>query len=179
MNLCNLWHKSAFLCYNMAMKRLWAPWRMKFIGSKQNGCAFCDVLQSAEDARHYVIWRGERAFVMLNLFPYNTGHLLVIANAHLASLEDLEPACRAEMMDLTAQSMAALRRVYQPHGFNVGANIGEAAGAGIPGHVHLHILPRWIGDASFTLTLAETKVLPETLEETYRRVREAWVKNKD
>jgi ATP adenylyltransferase len=164
----------SILCYNSSMKRLWAPWRMKFVGSKQNGCAFCDVLRSTDDAKHYVIWRGEHAFVMLNLYPYNTGHLLVIANAHVPSFENLQVACRTEMMELTVQSMIALRQVYQPHGFNVGANIGEAAGAGIPGHVHLHILPRWTGDASFTLTLAETKVLPETLEQTYQRVRQAW-----
>lgn len=147
---------------------------MKFLNSTPSGCAFCEVLTRQEDAKDFIVWRGESAYVMLNRYPYNSGHLLVIANAHLASLENLEPACRAEMMELTAQSIAALRRVYQPHGFNVGANIGEAAGAGIPGHVHMHILPRWTGDASFTLTLAETKVLPETLEETYRRVREAW-----
>jgi ATP adenylyltransferase len=147
---------------------------MIFVGRKQTGCAFCDVLRSSEDEKYHLVWRGEQAFVMLNLYPYNTGHLLVIANAHLASLEDLEPACRAEMMELAARSMAVLRQVYHPHGFNVGANIGEAAGAGIPGHIHLHILPRWTGDASFVTTLAEMKVMPETLEETYRRVREAW-----
>ncbi len=156
------------------MKRLWAPWRMKFLNSPPSGCAFCEVLTRQEDKKDLIIWRGERAYVMLNRYPYNSGHLLVIANSHLASLEDLEPACRAEMMELTARAMSVLRGVYHPHGFNVGANIGEAAGAGIPGHVHLHILPRWIGDASFTLTLGETKVLPETLEETWRRVREAW-----
>jgi ATP adenylyltransferase len=157
------------------MKRLWAPWRMKFVSSKTTGCAFCNVEKQNDDAQNQLVWRGEQAFVMLNRYPYNTGHLLVIANKHLASFEDLEPACRAEMMELATRSMSVLRRVYQPHGFNIGANIGEAAGAGIPGHVHLHILPRWTGDASFTLTLAETKVLPEALEETYRRVLAAWI----
>lgn len=147
---------------------------MKFLNSHQGGCAFCEVQGRQEDSRDLVVWRGERAFVMLNRYPYNSGHLLVIANLHLASLEDLDPACRAEMMELTARSMTALRRAYHPHGFNVGANIGKAAGAGIPGHVHLHVLPRWTGDASFTLTLAETKILPETLEETWRRVKAAW-----
>jgi ATP adenylyltransferase len=156
------------------MKRLWAPWRIKFVSSKTSGCAFCDVQKQSEDIQNLLVWRGDRAFVMLNRYPYNTGHLLVIANAHLASLEDLEPACRSEMMELATRSLVVLRKVYKPDGFNVGANIGEAAGAGIPGHVHLHILPRWTGDASFTLTLAETKVLPEALEETYRRVHAAW-----
>lgn len=156
------------------MKRLWAPWRMKFLGTKPTGCAFCQVLTRQADEQDFIVWRGERAYVMLNRYPYNSGHLLVVARAHLASLEDLEPACRAEMMELAARSMRVLRGVYHPQGFNLGVNIGKAAGAGIPGHVHLHVLPRWTGDASFTLTLAETKVLPETLEETYRRVREAW-----
>jgi ATP adenylyltransferase len=111
---------------------------------------------------------------MLNLYPYNTGHLLIIANTHLPSLENLESECRAEMMELASHCISVLRRVYQPHGFNLGVNIGEAAGAGIPGHVHLHVLPRWTGDASFTLTLAETKVLPETLEESYKRISASW-----
>lgn len=159
------------------IKRLWTPWRMPFLQSKAQTCVFCEVLTRQDDAQDLVIWRGEHAYVMLNRYPYNTGHLLVIARAHLPSLEDLTPAMRAEMMELAALAMTVLRRVYQPHGFNVGANIGEAAGAGIPGHVHLHVLPRWVGDASFTLTLGETKTLPETLDETWRRVREAWPAN--
>ena len=156
------------------MKRIWAPWRMKFINSKVSGCVFCDVRAQNDDVRNLVVCRGNTAFVMLNLYPYNTGHLLIIANAHLPSLENLESECRAEMMELAAHSISVLRRVYQPHGFNLGVNIGEAAGAGIPGHVHLHVLPRWTGDASFTLTLAETKVLPETLEESYKRISASW-----
>jgi len=164
-----------FLCYNNPMKRLWAPWRMKFISSRVSGCAFCEVLSEHKDKEHYILSRGERAFVMLNLYPYNTGHILIIANPHLASLDELEPACRSEMMELASHCLSVLRKVYQPNGFNVGANIGEAAGAGIPGHVHLHVLPRWTGDASFTLTLAETKVLPETLSETYQRLLNGWI----
>lgn len=161
-------------CYNWSMKRIWAPWRMKFINTRMDGCVFCDVLARKNDESNLVIHRGNTAYVMLNLYPYNTGHLLIIANEHRSSLEDLESGCRLEMMDLAAHSLVVIRRVYQPHGFNLGVNIGEAAGAGIPGHIHFHVLPRWTGDASFTLTLAETKILPETLDETYRRISTAW-----
>ncbi|MCS7010501.1 MAG: HIT domain-containing protein [Anaerolineales bacterium] len=157
------------------IKRLWTPWRMPFLQAKQQSCVFCQVLQRQEDEQDLIIWRAEHTYVMLNRYPYNTGHLLIIARLHLPSFEDLTPVCRAEMMELATQAMKVLRAVYRPHGFNVGANIGEAAGAGIPGHVHLHVLPRWVGDASFTLTLGETKTLPETLEETWQKVRTAWL----
>ncbi|MEW6094716.1 MAG: HIT domain-containing protein [Chloroflexota bacterium] len=160
------------------MKRLWAPWRMKFVqASPPEGCVFCEVQKQTDDAHNLVVWRGEKAFVILNRFPYTSGHLMVVANLHHPSFEDLEPACRAEMMELAARGMSVLRKVYRPDGFNMGANVGESAGAGIPGHAHLHVVPRWTGDASFMLTLAETKVMPEALEETYRRVREEWTKH--
>lgn len=148
---------------------------MKFVTTTQLGCVFCEVQGEADDAHNLVVWRGDSAFVILNRYPYTSGHLMVVANLHQASFEDLEPACRAEMMELAARGMTVLRAVYKPDGFNLGANVGEAAGAGIPGHAHLHVVPRWTGDASFMLTLADTKVMPEALEETYRRVREAWV----
>lgn len=156
------------------MKRLWAPWRMKFVESKTTGCVFCKVLKDPDDAANMVISRGKGCFVILNHFPYTSGHLLVVANEHLPSLEDLGTETRAEMMELASHAMSVLRGVYHPEAFNVGANIGEAAGAGIAGHVHLHVVPRWTGDANFMLTLAETKVMPEALEDTWRRIREAW-----
>ena len=148
---------------------------MKFVEFKSTGCVFCKVLKDAvADSANMVVFRGKGCFVILNHFPYTSGHLLVVANEHRPSLEDLEAETRAEMMELATQAMSVLRRVYHPEAFNMGANIGEAAGAGIAGHVHLHVVPRWTGDANFMLTLAETKVLPEALEDTYTRIREVW-----
>lgn len=148
---------------------------MNFVQATLRGCVFCQVQKQTDDTHNLVVWRGDSAYVILNRYPYTSGHLLVVANRHKASFEDLAPACRSEMMELAVRGMSVLRKVYQPDGFNLGANIGEAAGAGIPGHAHLHVVPRWGGDASFMLTLAETKVMPEALDETYRRVLEAWI----
>jgi ATP adenylyltransferase len=156
------------------MKRLWAPWRTKFVQTKTAGCVFCDVQKEADGSANLVLFRGKRCFVILNRYPYTTGHLMVVANQHLNSLEDLDAETRAEMMELSTHAMVVIRRVYQPDAFNVGANIGAAAGAGITGHVHIHVVPRWTGDSNFMLTLAETKVMPEALEETYSRLRLAW-----
>lgn len=156
------------------MKRLWAPWRMKFVQTKVAGCVFCNVQKEADSPDNLVIFRGKRCFVILNRFPYTSGHLMVVANEHLNSLEDLVAETRAEMMELATRGMGVLRSVYHPNAFNVGANIGEAAGAGVVGHVHLHVVPRWTGDANFMMTLAETKVMPEALEDTYARLRAAW-----
>jgi len=156
------------------MKRLWAPWRMKFVETKSTGCIFCNVQKDADGPDNLVIFRGERCFVILNRFPYTSGHLLVVANEHRTSLEDLDAETRAEMMELSTRGMTILRSVYHPDAFNVGANIGAAAGAGIAGYVHLHIVPRWTGDANFMMTLAETKVMPEALDDTYARIRHAW-----
>ncbi len=156
------------------MKRLWAAWRMKYVTNADNetGCVFCNALAKPDNGQNLVALRAERAFVILNKYPYTSGHLMVAPFAHQASPELLEPAERAEMMELVSQCITALRQIYNPHGFNVGANIGTAAGAGVPGHVHIHIVPRWNGDTSFMSTVGEVRVLPESLEETYRRVRE-------
>jgi ATP adenylyltransferase len=147
---------------------------MKYVESKTSHCIFCGVLNSKDDKENLVVYRGSRCFVMLNRFPYTSGHILVVANEHLPSLEDLSPAARSELMELASRSMTILRKVYNPDAFNMGANIGEAAGAGIAGHVHLHVLGRWQGDTNFMLTLAETKVIPEALEVTLSRITKAW-----
>jgi ATP adenylyltransferase len=156
------------------MKRLWAPWRMKFVEKQVSGCVFCSVQKEGRDEKNLIVFRGAHAFVILNRYPYTSGHLLVVANLHKATLEELDPPTRAEMMELGTTAMQVLRQVYAPEAFNLGANIGAVAGAGIAGHVHLHVVPRWGGDTSFMSVLAETRVLPEELEETYRRVLNAW-----
>jgi len=158
------------------MKRLWAAWRMKYVtnAAKETGCIFCNALGKTDNDQNLIVVRGEHAFVILNKFPYTSGHLMVAPLTHKATLEDLDPPTRAEMMELSARAMTSLRLVYNPHAFNMGANIGEAAGAGVPGHVHLHVVPRWSGDTNFMSTVGEVRVLPEVLETTYRRILEAW-----
>jgi ATP adenylyltransferase len=150
---------------------------MKYISkaSHETGCVFCNALKKNDDHENLIVQRAERAFIMLNKFPYTSGHLMVAPFAHFSSLEDLDALTRAEMMELTALSMTALRKVYNPQAFNLGANIGEAAGAGVPGHVHLHIVPRWNGDTNFMSTIGGVRVLPEELEDTYRRVKDILV----
>lgn len=155
------------------MKRMWSPWRMKYIERQeaQEGCIFCNALAQPDSMENLIIERGTLAFVILNLYPYTSGHLMVAPRAHQPSLEFLDPDIRAEMMELVSHSIVVLKKIYHPQAFNVGANIGEAAGAGEPGHVHLHVVPRWAGDTNFMSTLGETRVLPEALEDTYRRIK--------
>ena len=156
------------------MKRLWAPWRMKFVEKHATGCVFCNIQAQSHDTENLIIFRGTKAFVILNRYPYTSGHLMVIAKVHQPSFEDLDAGTRSEMMELATKGIQVLRKVYKPDAFNLGANIGEAAGAGIAGHVHLHVVPRWGGDTNFMSTLAGTRVLPEELDETYRRILVSW-----
>ena len=141
---------------------------------REEGCLFCSRLQMNDDEESLILHRGELAFVMLNRYPYTNGHLMVVPIAHRPSLEDLQAGELAELMALTQHSLAALRKAYGASSFNLGANIGEAAGAGVADHVHLHVVPRWAGDTNFMATLAQTRVVPETLEGAYRRLREVW-----
>lgn len=156
------------------MRTLWSPWRMKYIIGhvKSEDCIFCKALKQADGPENLVVWRGRYAFIILNLYPYSSGHAMVVPFEHKDSLEDLEPEVRAEMMELIAALMRALRSVYNPQAFNVGANIGAAAGAGIAAHVHVHVVPRWAGDTNFMSTVGETRVVPEVPSETFRRLRE-------
>jgi ATP adenylyltransferase len=150
---------------------------MKYIENheKEEGCVFCNAHAKEDSAENLIAFRGERAFVILNLYPYTSGHLMVVPFEHVATLEELDSATRAEMMELTSQCMSVLRKTYRPQAFNMGANIGEAAGAGVPGHVHIHIVPRWGGDTNFMSALGGTRVLPESIEDTYRRVHEEFL----
>ncbi len=157
------------------MKYLWSPWRMKYIqSSKIEGCIFC-MAQDAEDgAENLIAYRGEHAYVILNRYPYTSGHLMVVPYHHQATLEALDPETRGEMMELSTHCMTLLRSIYNPPAFNMGANIGEAAGAGVKSHVHIHIVPRWAGDTNFMSTVGDVRVLPELLEDTYHKIRKAF-----
>ena len=141
---------------------------------EENGCVFCEALGSPDSPQNLIVHRAQLAFVIINRYPYTSGHLMVVPYAHEPSLEGLEAGMRAEIMELATQCMVVLRRVYNPQGFNLGINIGEPAGAGITDHVHLHIVPRWTGDTNFMSSLGQTRVLPETLEDTWARVRQVW-----
>ncbi len=158
------------------MDHLWSPWRMTYIENhgKETGCVFCDALAREDSPANLIVHRGKLAFVIVNRYPYTSGHLMVVPFAHKPSLEELDAATRAEMIELTSLSMTVLRKIYNPQAFNMGANIGEAAGAGVKDHFHIHVVPRWGGDTNFMSALAETRVLPESLDETWRRVREGF-----
>jgi len=142
--------------------------------TKVDGCVFCMMQEMEDSAENLIAYRGERAFVILNRYPYTSGHLMVVPFEHKSNFETLDSETRAEMMELTARCMTVLRKIYNPHAFNMGANIGEAAGAGILEHVHIHIVPRWAGDTNFMSAVGETRVLPESLENTYARVKKGF-----
>jgi ATP adenylyltransferase len=154
-------------------EQLWAPWRLEYIrtADEQPGCVFC-LAAEGDDEERLVVHRGERAFVLLNKFPYASGHLMVAPYRHGIEFGGLDDAEAAEVHRLAARGIAALRREYAPDGFNLGWNLGRVAGAGIEGHVHLHVVPRWNGDTSFMPMLGDTRVLPEALERTGERLRE-------
>jgi ATP adenylyltransferase len=158
------------------MDHLWSPWRMKYIQNQEppNGCVFCLAAAQELDAENLVIKRAKHAFVILNRYPYTSGHLMVVPYLHVSTIEDLDPETRQEMIELVNQSMIVLRSIYQPQAFNLGANIGAAAGAGIAEHVHMHVVPRWSGDTNFMTAIGQTRILPEELSETYRRIHEQW-----
>lgn len=152
---------------------LWAPWRMSYILSnkeKVTGCVFCEKPTCADDREELIVLRGVSAYVMLNLYPYNNGHLLIAPYQHCASTEDLDASTLAEIMLLCNKSLAVLRHALKPHGFNLGINLGKVAGAGIAEHVHIHIVPRWNADTNYMSVTAGTRVIPEALEVTYDQI---------
>jgi ATP adenylyltransferase len=154
------------------MDHLWAPWRMQFIRSarKAPGCLFCRVFAAKADRRDLVLARRPNALLMLNRYPYNPGHLMVAVGRHTGKLSALRAAERADVMELMAIAERALQSEYRPHGMNVGANLGRVAGAGFPGHLHFHLVPRWNGDTNFMPVVGATRVLPESLGETWTRL---------
>ena len=156
-------------------KQLWAPWRLEYIkgADEQAGCVFCDAA-AGEDEDKLVIRRGERAFVLLNKFPYSSGHLMVAPFRHVGELAGLDDDEALEVHRLASQGLGALAEVYGPQGYNLGWNLGRIAGAGVVDHIHLHVVPRWAGDTNFMPVLADVKVLPEHLAETRSRLAAAW-----
>jgi len=153
------------------VERLWSPWRLAYVTgtSDAQGCVFCEAL--GNEAAPLVLFRGGRCYVILNLYPYNNGHLMVVPNRHIASLADCSPEELSEMMELTRRAELALTEAYHPQGLNIGINIGRSAGAGVVNHVHIHAVPRWTGDTNFISVIGQVRVMPEELEETARRLR--------
>jgi ATP adenylyltransferase len=163
------------LCYNNRMDFLWSPWRMDYIQSqKSSECVFCEAAKLEDGPPNLIIYRAQYCFLILNRYPYTSGHLMVVPYEHVALLEELEPQARAEMMEMSAKGVQALKHEYLPHGFNIGINIGIAGGAGIEKHIHLHVVPRWQGDSNFMVSISGTRVLPEALEDSYWRIKKAW-----
>lgn len=165
------------------MKQLWAPWRSKYIQSftednemPKSDCFFCDAAKSNEDEKHLVVHKGEYVFVILNRYPYNTGHIMVTPLRHCHEFDKLSKEEAEELMLLLQISTKVLNIVYKPDGINIGANLGESAGAGVPGHLHFHLLPRWRGDTNFLPVIAETKVISESLEETWQKLSKEFLK---
>jgi ATP adenylyltransferase len=155
------------------MDYLWTPWRYTYItGAKEGqGCVFCDKLNDADDRAAWVVYRGTHCYICLNAFPYTSGHVMVIPYEHLDELQKLPPATAHELIDLSQRTETVLRRLYHPDGVNLGMNIGAAAGAGVAGHIHMHVLPRWIADSNFMTVVSETRILPEALQITWERMR--------
>ncbi len=159
------------------MQQIWAPWRTVYIGSQihDTQCIFCEKLNSNQDDVNYVLLRAEKVFVLLNLYPYNNGHLLIAPNRHVGELDELEEQEILEL-GLVTRKMVNLLKTFNPEGFNIGANLGRIAGAGVPGHFHIHVVPRWGGDTNFMPVLGDVKVISESLDTTYSKLKDAMVR---
>ena len=154
------------------MKQVWAPWRMEYIQmEKAKGCILCEKPGQNDDAKNYILYRGDKNFVIMNSYPYNPGHLMVAPYRHVANLEQLTNEERNEHFEIISRSIKVLKRVLNPSGFNIGINLGKIAGAGIDKHIHTHIVPRWQGDTNFMPVISDVKVVPEALAETYEKLR--------
>lgn len=153
---------------------LWAPWRLEYIekATPNGGCIFVDLPNQTDDRQNLILYRGQNAFVMLNAFPYTNGHLMIAPYQHTAELEELDDATLLEINQLLGCCTRWIKAAYHPDGFNIGINLGSAAGAGIPSHIHWHIVPRWSGDTNYMTTVGEVRVLPQSLQESYDRLKE-------
>jgi ATP adenylyltransferase len=159
----------------VANYRIWAPWRLEYVKDaakdKEEECIFCTKPAQEDDEANFIVHRGARCFVILNTFPYTNGHLMVAPYEHTPALQDLDSSTVAEIMALAQQAMRRLEEAYSPHGYNVGFNQGRIAGAGFENHIHMHVVPRWGGDTNFMPVLADTRVMPQTLEQSYEALR--------
>lgn len=162
------------------MERLWAPWRMAYIDNNEapkphtRECVFCAKVAESDDVANLIVHRGSNAFVLLNLYPYNNGHLMIVPYQHTSRLVDLSDETMLEIMLLTRRAQNALASAFAPDGYNIGINLGRIAGAGIADHLHQHIVPRWGGDSNFMHVIADTKVMPDSLESSFRKIKAAW-----
>lgn len=163
--------------HTAGFEKLWAPWRMQYIEAidteKSEGCIFCEKPREDRDRENYILLRGNTCYVILNVFPYNNGHLMVVPYRHTSSLDDLAAEVRLELMDTAAVMMRAMRGIMRPDGFNMGMNFGRSAGAGIAEHLHLHLVPRWNGDTNFMPVIGGAKVISESLDATYEKILKA------
>jgi ATP adenylyltransferase len=156
------------------MDYLWTPWRYRYVtAGHEDGCVFCAAVSAGDDTEALIALRGKQNFIILNRFPYTSGHVMIVPYAHRATLQECAPETLAEMMALARRLEAALETMYHPQGYNLGMNIGQVAGAGIADHLHLHLLPRWVGDTNFMTTVGQTRLEPEDLAVTYKRLRKA------
>lgn len=155
------------------MDFLFSPWRYAYVTAADSSreCLFCGLLKANDDRKALIVYRARHCFIMLNAFPYTSGHVMVVPYQHTDQLQKLDSPAAREMMELTQKMEGVLRELYRPDGLNLGMNLGKAAGAGVAGHIHMHVLPRWVADANFMTVVSETRVLPESLEITYDRIR--------
>jgi ATP adenylyltransferase len=163
----------------VTLDRLWAGWRSRYIQDSvddkgDDGCVLCGVLAHGEDGEAQVVWRGTHTAVILNAYPYTSGHVMALPVRHVGQLEDLDADEAAELWRAATDAVAAIKAAYAPGGLNLGANLGKAGGAGVPGHLHVHVLPRWEGDTNFMTSVAEARVLPEPLSATYEKLKKVW-----
>ena len=158
-----------------AMDYLWTPWRYAYVtaAKKISGCVFCDLPKEGDDAKVRIVYRSQNCYIVLNTYPYTPGHVMIVPFAHLDELQKVPAAAANEMMELAQRMERVLRVLYSPDGINMGLNIGKAAGAGVAGHIHMHVLPRWVADSNFVSVIGETRILPESLEMTYERIKGA------
>ena len=157
------------------MDYLWTPWRYAYVtaAEKISGCVFCDLPKEGDDAKVRIVYRSQNCYIVLNTYPYTPGHVMIVPFAHLDELQKVPAAAANEMMELAQRMERVLRVLYSPDGINMGLNIGKAAGAGVAGHIHMHVLPRWVADSNFASVIGETRILPESLEMTYERIKGA------
>ena len=159
---------------------MWAPWRMSYVTGagerRADGCVFCDLPARGDDAAAYILLRGRLAYVIMNRYPYNNGHVMVVPFAHVPSLTDLDDDAASELLALTRRSQEVVQQAMRPHGFNLGMNQGSAAGAGIEQHLHLHLVPRWVGDTNFMPAIGDTRVMPQHLDDTYALLRDGFAR---